>query len=281
MKKIAIFFLMIMMAVSVHSQIDQRLNLILGAGKSGLGQIEQSNFQFGYLDWLPITNFEETAALGVFVQGINVNGRYNEGNYVDQTQRLVLGATGGFMPRRAFYTTDVYFSFNFGYGWGWNKGQSVDDFRSKQDQEFLTGSLYGHLFSDYRDWFFRYKFYGSYSKDLNAGIEGIYQDTILVPQDSLNPWGFNLLSAKLDVDVYKIFIGSGNITLSPKIILGYSNDLHYKRQLGEVGLGIDLFSIYYQNILEVYYSRKFDFNGKNTFDEIGVSVNLINLIREL
>lgn len=280
MKKIILLSFVLALMLSATAQIDQRLNFIFGANKAGLNQLEQSNSQYLYVDWLPITNFEKTATFGGFIQGLNNNGRYDTGRYVDETQRLVLGLTGGFMPRRAFYVHDVYFSFNLGYGWGWNKGQSLYDFKSKQTQEFLTGSLYGHIFSDYHDWFFRWKFYGSYFQQQNGDIEGVYQDTIFLPRDSLNLWGFNQLSLKVDVDIYKILLGSGNLTMSPKIVIGYSNDFFYKKDFFEFGVGLDLFSIYYQNIFEVYYSRKTDFKGKQ-FDEIGFSINLINLIREL
>jgi len=280
MKKIILLSFVFLLTLSAMSQIDQRLNLIIGANKSGLDQLDQSNSQYVYVDWLPITNFERTAALGIFVHGLNNYGRYDVGRYVDETQKLVVGVTGGFMPRRAFYNNDVYFSFNLGYGWGWNKGESLHDFKSKQTQDFLTGSLYGHIFSNYHDWFFRWKFYTSYFQQQSGDIQGFFQDTLLIPRDSLDVWGLNLLNLKLDLDVYKILLGPGDLTMSPKIILGYSNDFFYKEDFVEFGVGLDLFSVYYQNIFEIYYSRKIDFKGKE-FDEVGFSINLINLVKEL
>jgi hypothetical protein len=111
-------------------------------------------------------------------------------------------------------------------------------------------------------------------------IQGFFQDTLLIPRDSLDVWGLNLLNLKLDLDVYKILLGPGDLTMSPKIILGYSNDFFYKEDFVEFGVGLDLFSVYYQNIFEIYYSRKIDFKGKE-FDEVGFSINLINLVKEL
>lgn len=283
MKKIVVFLALLFATAIAFSQIEEKSNMIIGLGQQDFKAWNQARYQYFYIDLQPVKSYDKTFSAGVFAKGAN-SYAIIDSSYMDDSQNIVFGGTFGFMPKYLFFNADVYFAFNLGYGIGWNNGLSSSGDIFKQKENFIFLSAYHHYFTEYREFLFRYKFYTSYSRYLSG------EASLLLAHD-LNPnpivddsikWKGNNLALKLDLDLVKFYLRpTGNLSFSPKLIFGYYNDFNHKNYVGEIGMGIDLFTVYYLNIVDLYISRKFGKEDFISFTEIGASINIANLLREM
>ncbi|NCD00997.1 hypothetical protein EOL94_02810 [bacterium] len=282
MKKLMFLLLLVFTVFIAFSQIEEKGNVILGVGQQDFKTYNQGRFQYFYVDFQPIKSYDKTFSSGLFIQGANSNSIIDS-SYIDNSQNVTFGATFGFMPKYMFFNSDVYFSFNLGYGAGWNNGLSSRGDVFKQKENFIFLSAYHHYFTEYREFLFRYKFYTSYSRHLKSDASLVLSNNLdeIIIDDSIK-WKRNNLALKLDLDLARVYLGAtGNLSLSPKVIFGYYNDFNHKNPIKEIGFGIDLFTTYYLNIVDLYISRKFQNNEFPVFTEIGASINISNLLREI
>lgn len=276
MKKILVLLVLVFTTLFAFSQIEEKSNVIVGLGKQGFDEYDQGRYQHAYIDYQFIKSYDKTISAGLFLQGSNYHAIIDS-NYLSNNQNLVIGSCFGFMPKYMFYNSDAYFSFSVGYGTGWSNGLSFynDEFKQKENYFFL--SAYNHWHTEYREAFFRYKLFASYSTHLKGKANLLLNNGNILANDSIL-WKRNDYAVKFDLNIYRVYCGSGNLTFSPKVILGYYNDLSYKKSAYEIGLGADLFTVYYLNIVDLGVTRKFYSDGKR-FTEVYLSINIANLFR--
>jgi hypothetical protein len=197
--------------------------------------------------------------------------------HIKNDQNIVLGVYLGVIKN--FLYSDAYFSFNLGYGLDFTDGLNNYGDTFNQKEKFLSLSIFHYWNTDYRQVFFRYKFYACHTKHFNT-------NSILEIGNEMNAnnyilWKRNNCFFRLDLDLYRMYLKRrNNLSLSPKIILSHYNDFNHKNYVYEVGLGIDLFANYYSNIVDFYISRKFGKEEFNSFTEINFTINIVNFLKE-
>jgi hypothetical protein len=80
---------------------------------------------------------------------------------------------------------------------------------------------------------------------------------------------------KLEESVYNFYVGK-ELNLAPKLILGYTSSTW--NNFYEIGLGVDLFSKWFVNIVDLSLIYRYDPNiDKKDYIEFSVRVDVFNL----
>jgi hypothetical protein len=81
---------------------------------------------------------------------------------------------------------------------------------------------------------------------------------------------------KLDESIYNFYVGD-KLNLAPKLILGYTHSAW--NNFYEIGLGADLFSQWFVNIVDLALIYRYDRNEyKKSYYEISIGIDIFNLL---
>jgi hypothetical protein len=187
--------------------------------------------------------------------------KYNfwHGLYGGQAQENVnsygAGISLGFMPNTSF---DMYNNVSLGYKQSQHKTWTATGNHLKYKKEYLDLTFYSHFMDEYSIAFFRHKIF----VDMSFHIS----------DSSFKSENFRI---RLDESIYNFYLGQ-ELSLAPKIILGYTNSTWKK--FYEFGVGVDVFSKWYINIVDVSIIYRYDPKQMNYW-EASIGIDLYNLFK--
>ncbi|HKK54440.1 MAG TPA: hypothetical protein VJ926_02895 [Patescibacteria group bacterium] len=252
--KYLISLLMLFCVTSAFSQEIKPL-LIGGAGQMYNNNYDRGHYYYGYFDYKPIQNSMGNTALGAYAKYNYWRGIYG-GQRMEEINSLGAGLSFGFIPNY-FLSYDVYNNISLGYReskhLSWTSVEELPDVRKK----FVDITMYSHLMDEYSLFFFRHKIF----IDISYNI-----DSSFVNEN---------LRIKFEESVYNFYVGK-ELNLAPKIILGYTSSTWHN--FYEIGLGVDLFSKWFVNIVDLSLVYRYDPDiEQKSYVELSAGVDIFNL----
>jgi hypothetical protein len=240
----------------VTSAISQEIKplLIGGAGQMYNNKYDKGHYYYGYLDYKPIQIGMSNTALGVYAKYNYWRGIY-EGQEMERINNYGAGISFGFIPNY-FLSYDIYSNISLGYRESKHHSWTRTDELPDRHQKFIDISMYTHLMDEYSMFFFRHKLFIDMSYNTDSNFTNEY------------------FQIKLDESIYNFYVGELN--LAPKIILGYTSNTWYN--FYEIGLGVDLFSKWFINIVDLSLIYKYDPRvERKNYIELSAGVDIFNL----
>ncbi len=248
---------MLLMIFCTTSVMSQEINplLISGVGQMYNNDYDRGHYYYGYFDYKPIQNRIGTTALGVYAKYNYWNGIYG-GSSMEKINSFGGGLSFGFIPSY-WLNYDVYNNISLGYRESkhvtWNRTDEFPEFK----KNFLDMTMYSHVMDEYSVFFFRHKLFVDISYNVDSNLVKEY------------------FRVKFEESVYNFYLNQ-KLNLAPKVILGYTNSKW--NNFYEIGLGIDLFSKWFVNIVDLSVIYRHDPGvNKNSYIECSAGVDIFNL----
>ncbi|MCF7795138.1 hypothetical protein K9M50_02165 [Patescibacteria group bacterium] len=253
MKKI-IILLALFCTISVSAQEIKPL-LIGGVGQMYNNKYDRGHYYYGYFDYKPIQNYIGSTALGMYAKYNYWYGIYS-GSNMEKINSFGGGLSFGFIPNY-WLGYDVYNNVSLGYKKSWHVNWDKSEEIERKSKNFIDMTMYSHVLDEYSEFFFRHKVF----VDISYNIDSSFKNE-----------NFRI---KLEESVYNFYI-KDELNLAPKIILGYTGNTWHN--FLEVGLGADLFSKWFVNIVDLSVTYRFDPNiEKKSFVELSLGIDVFNL----
>ena len=249
--------MLLLMSFFATSVIGQEIKplLISGVGQMYNNNYDRGHYYYGYFDYKPIQNIMGSTALGVYAKYNYWHGLYG-GQIQENVNSYGAGLSFGFIPNY-WLSYDVYNNISLGYReskhLSWTKTAELPELRKK----FIDMTMYSHIMDEYSKIFFRHKIF----VDISYNIDSSFVNE-----------NFRI---KLEESVYNFYVGK-ELNLAPKLILGYTSSTW--NNFYEIGIGADLFSKWFVNIVDLSLIYRYDPNiDKKDYIEFSVGVDVFNL----
>jgi|GEM_PF-2358593 hypothetical protein len=253
MKYLVLLFMLFCTTGAISQEIKPLL--ISGVGQMYNNDYDRGHYYYGYFDYKPIQNRIGTTALGVYAKYNYWYGVYG-GLSMEKINSFGGGLSFGFIPSY-WLGYDVYNNISLGLRESkhesWTKKEEVFEFK----KNFVDMTMYSHVMDEYSRFFFRHKLFVDMSFNTDSGFVN------------------ENFRIKFEESIYNFYVGREH-NLAPKLILGYTNSKW--NEFYEFGLGIDLFSKWFVNIVDLSFVYRYDPKiEKKSYYECSASIDIFNL----